>query len=85
MMLDMLAAVARKDYEDRRRRQFQGIHKAKTEGKYQGRQPDQKRRQHIASLLRSGHSYSEIQEMLSCSRHLIASVAKEQRQADAVA
>ena len=24
MMLDMLAAVARKDYEDRRRRQFQG-------------------------------------------------------------
>ena len=28
---------------------------------------------------------SEIQEMLSCSRHLIASVAKEQRQADAAA
>ena len=85
MMLDMLAAVARKDYEDRRRRQFQGIHKAKTEGKYQGRQPDLKRRQHIASLLKSGLSYSEIQEMLSCSRHLIASVAKEQRQADAAA
>ena len=85
MMLDMLAAVARKDYEDRRRRQFQGIHKARTEGKYQGRQPDLKRRQHIASLLKSGHSYSEIQEMLSCSRHLIASVAKEQRQADAAA
>jgi len=85
MMLDMLAAVARKDYEDRLRRQFQGIHKAKTEGKYQGRQPDLKRRQHIASLLHSGHSYSEIQEMLSCSRHLIASVAKEQTQADAVA
>jgi len=85
MMLDMLAAVARKDYEDRRRRQFQGIHKAKTEGKYQGRQPDLKRRQHIASLLKSGHSYSEIQEILSCSRHLIASVAKEQRQADAAA
>ena len=85
MMLDMLAAVARKDYEDRRRRQLQGIHKAKTEGKYQGRQPDLKRRQHIASLLKSGHSYSEIQEMLSCSRHLIASVAKEQRQAAAAA
>jgi len=85
MMLDMLAAVARKDYEDRRRRQFQGIHKARTEGKYQGRQPDLKRRQHIASLLKSGHSYSEIQEILSCSRHLIAFVAKEQRQADAAA
>jgi DNA invertase Pin-like site-specific DNA recombinase len=26
MMLDMLAAIARKDYDDRRRRQMQGIH-----------------------------------------------------------
>jgi hypothetical protein len=33
MMLDMLAAVARKDYEDRRRRQAQGQAKAKAEGK----------------------------------------------------
>jgi DNA invertase Pin-like site-specific DNA recombinase len=37
MMLDMLAAVARKDYEDRRRRQSEGIAKAKKEGKYRGR------------------------------------------------
>ena len=37
MMLDMLAAVARKDYEDRRRRQEEGIAKAKREGKYRGR------------------------------------------------
>jgi DNA invertase Pin-like site-specific DNA recombinase len=29
MMLDMLAAIARKDYDDRRRRQMQGIAKAK--------------------------------------------------------
>lgn len=83
MMLDMLAAVARKDYEDRRRRQSQGIGKARAEGKYRGRQPDTKRRQHVASLLRTGHSYSEIQEILGCSRHLIASVAKEQRQSEA--
>lgn len=31
MMLDMLAAISRKDYEDRRRRQKQGIEKAKRE------------------------------------------------------
>ena len=37
MMLDMLAAVARKDYEDRRRRQAQGIAKAKAEGRMKGR------------------------------------------------
>ena len=29
MMLDMLAAIARKDYDDRRRRQMQGIVKAR--------------------------------------------------------
>lgn len=34
--LDVLAAVARKDYEDRRRRQAQGQAKAKAEGRYKG-------------------------------------------------
>ncbi|MCU8013574.1 recombinase family protein [Shewanella oncorhynchi] len=76
MMLDMLAAVARKDYDDRRRRQSQGIAKAKVDGKYNGRQPDLKRHQHIASLLKTGHSYSDIQDMLGCSRHLIATISK---------
>ncbi|EGR0260674.1 resolvase [Morganella sp. HSTU-ASny43] len=76
MMLDMLAAVARKDYDDRRRRQSQGIAKAKADGKYNGRQPDLKRHQHIASLLKTGHSYSDIQDMLGCSRHLIATISK---------
>lgn len=40
MMLDMLAAIARKDYTDRRRRQAQGIAKAKAEGRYKGRPID---------------------------------------------
>ena len=40
MMLDMLAAIARKDYQDRRRRQAQGIDKAQEEGKFKGRRPD---------------------------------------------
>lgn len=32
MMLDMLAAIAHKDYTDRRRRQQQGMEKLKAEG-----------------------------------------------------
>ena len=43
MLLDMLAAIARKDYEDRRRRQAQGIAKAKAEGRMKGRPEDVKR------------------------------------------
>ena len=39
----MLAAVARKDYDDRRRRQAQGQAKAKVDGKYKGRPEDTER------------------------------------------
>ena len=77
MLLDMLAAVARKDYEDRLRRQMQGIEKAQAQGKFVGRKPDLKKRASIASLLAAGHSYSSIQDLLGCSRHLIADVKKE--------
>ena len=76
MMLDMLAAIARKDYEDRRHRQIQGIARAKAQGKYKVRGKDTEKRQLITSLLTAGHSYSEIQSIAKCSRQLIADVAK---------
>jgi DNA invertase Pin-like site-specific DNA recombinase len=76
MMLDMLAAVARKDYEDRRRRQAQGIIKAKAAGAYRGRPEDTARNAGIASMLRSGLSWTAIQEATGCSRATIAKVAK---------
>jgi DNA invertase Pin-like site-specific DNA recombinase len=71
MMLDMLAAVARKDYEDRRRRQAQGIVKAKAAGAYRGRPEDTARNAGIAGMLRSGMSWSAIQAAAT-----IAKVAK---------
>lgn len=77
MLLDMLAAVARKDYEDRRRRQDQGIAKAKAQGRYVGRALDTEKRADIRAMLDKGHSYSEIQRILETSRATIASVAKE--------
>ena len=40
MLLDVLAAVARKDYDDRRRRQAQGHAKMGAEGKPTGRPED---------------------------------------------
>ena len=51
MMLDMLAAIARKDYIDRRRRQQQGIEKLKAAGGYQGRKEDSKRNEDIMGML----------------------------------
>src|ERR1700759_62885 len=54
MLLDMLAAVARKDYDDRRRRQAQGQAKAKAEGLYRGRPEDVDRNDGIARMLAGG-------------------------------
>ena len=76
MMLDMLAAIARKDYEDRRRRQRQGIETAKIQGRYKGRQEDTKRNGGIASMLSSGISWSQIQAGTGASRATIAKIAK---------
>jgi DNA invertase Pin-like site-specific DNA recombinase len=76
MMLDVLAAVARKDYEDRRRRQAQGQEKAKAEGKYKGRKEDTKRNAGIAAMLRAGESWSAIQGAFRCSRATVAKIAK---------
>ena len=77
MLLDMLAAVARKDYEDRRRRQAEGIAAAKRDGKYRGRRANKKLHDNIAALLRDGKSYSEIQGILGCGRSTISGVKKE--------
>ncbi|MEX9909153.1 resolvase, partial [Providencia rettgeri] len=76
MMLDMLAAVARKDYEDRRRRQAQGVQKAKQEGKYKGRPVNKILHQKIEGLLMEKKSYSQIENLIGCSRHTISKVSK---------
>ncbi|WP_237214584.1 recombinase family protein [Falsiroseomonas oryziterrae] len=76
MMLDVLAAVARKDYEDRRRRQAEGQAKAKAAGLYKGRQEDTQRNAAIASMLAKGLSWSQVQAATGCSRATIAKIAK---------
>ena len=74
MLLDMLAAVARKDYTDRRRRQAQGIEKAKTAGLYRGRRADTARHAAIAEMLDKGMSWSNIQAATKASRSTIKRV-----------
>jgi len=76
MMLDMLAAVARKDYEDRRRRQSEGIAKARMDGKYKGRTVNPKLHENISALLSAGKSYSDIVNLLGCSRSTISKIRK---------
>lgn len=77
MMLDMLAAIARKDYEDRRRRQAQGIAKAKESGLYRGRPEDAERNAAIRKLLESGMSWNSIVAATGCSRSTLSRLAKK--------
>lgn len=81
MLLDMLAAIARKDYEDRRRRQAEGIAKAKAEGKFKGRPADTKRQDKVISLKERGCSLTEIQELTGYSRASVARILKDHREA----
>ncbi|HFK4837482.1 MULTISPECIES: recombinase family protein, partial [Enterobacteriaceae] len=76
MLLDMLAAVARRDYEQRRERQKQGIEKARKDGKYKGRKPNQARYDAINRLIESGSSWSQVQKVPGCSRGTISSAIK---------
>tara|TARA_R110002126_G_scaffold47687_3_gene133497 strand:+ start:1872 stop:2507 length:636 start_codon:yes stop_codon:yes gene_type:complete len=77
LMLDMLAAIARKDYEDRRRRQKEGIVKAKFEGRYRGRPRDLDLHKKIEGMLLDKKSYNYIQHILNCSRTTISKVSKK--------
>ncbi|MER8846797.1 recombinase family protein [Mesorhizobium australicum] len=76
MMLDMLAAIARKDYEDRRRRQSQGIEKARRSGLYRGRPEDAKRNAAIVKMLKDGQSWNSIVSATGCSRSTLSRLAK---------
>ncbi|TXK94928.1 resolvase [Methylococcaceae bacterium CS5] len=80
LMLDMLAAIARKDYVDRRRRQKEGIVKAKSEGRYPGRPRDTELQQKIEGMLEDKKSYDYIQHILGCSRTTISKASKRLKQ-----
>ena len=85
MMLDVLAAVARKDYEDRRRRQAEGTARAKVAGLYKGRPENKVRNSAIAKMLGEGRTWREVMAATGCSRNLLARIAREQRAAREVA
>ena len=76
MMLDMLAAIARKDYDTRRHRQKQGIAVAKAAGAYRGRREDTDRNRAIMAMLRSGTPWTTIQNATGCSSSTVHRLAK---------
>jgi DNA invertase Pin-like site-specific DNA recombinase len=67
MLVEMMAAIARKDYEQRRERQAQGIEKAKAAGKYQGRPVDENLHKRVRELLAAGLGIRATARHTNCS------------------
>lgn len=61
------AAIARKDYEQRRERQAQSIKKAKAAGKYQGRPVDVDLHKRVTELLSAGLGIRATARHANCS------------------
>jgi len=83
MLIDVLAAVARKDWEDRRRRTQEGIARASAQGKYKGRPKDHAKRAKIENLLNakkedgSDFSIREVARLLECSPTTVKVVKRD--------
>lgn len=83
MMLDMLAAIARKDYEQRRQRQAEGIAKAKKRGAYKGRPVDRDKHERIRELLEEGFSVRKTARHAGAAPSTVQRVKREMASASA--
>jgi DNA invertase Pin-like site-specific DNA recombinase len=85
MMLDMLADIARKDYEDRRRRQAQGIQTAKEKGAFKGRPEDEKRNAALVAMLKGGQTWASIVAATGVSTSTLSRLSKRIRESEEAA
>ena len=73
----MMAAIARKDYEQRRERQAQGIEKAKKEGIYTGRKADPELHRRVRDALSAGMGVRATARVVGCSTNTVARIRDE--------
>lgn len=78
MLVEMMAAIARKDYEQRRERQAQGIRKAQAAGKYQGRRVDEELHKRVNELLRAGLGIRATTRHANCSTTTVLRIKNHQ-------
>ena len=77
MLVEMMAAIARKDYEQRRERQAQGIQKAKAAGKYQGRPVDEELHKRVRELLGAGLGIRATARHAKCSTTTVLRIREQ--------
>lgn len=83
MLLKVALQLARDDYENRRKRQKEGIELAKRKGRYQGRIADRQLHKRIVEYRSRGTSIAETAKLNECSVSLVKTVwAKHKKNID---
>ncbi|OAT20747.1 putative resolvase [Buttiauxella noackiae ATCC 51607] len=77
MLIDILATMARQDYETRRKRQAQGIEKAKEAGLYTGKEKDMQARETVHEMLAQKVKPALIMKAAGISRATFYRIKKE--------
>lgn len=77
MLVEMMAAIARKDYEQRRTRQAEGIAKAKAQGLYKGRVADHDLHQRVLELITAGLGIRATARHANCSTTTVLKIRDE--------
>jgi DNA invertase Pin-like site-specific DNA recombinase len=76
LLLDILAAVARKDYEDRVRRSAEGIKKAQALGLYKGRATNQALHDRVKACLKAGMPIRRVATVCECSKTTVQTIKR---------
>lgn len=79
MHLPYESQTARKDYDDRRTRQKQGVKAAQARGAYKGRSANTARNDAIMKMLQQEASWLDITKATGCSRMTVARLARRLR------
>lgn len=77
MLIDILATMARQDYETRRKRQAQGIERAKAAGLYTGKEKDLEARETVREMLAQKVKPALIMKAAGISRATYYRIKKE--------
>ena len=80
MMIEMMAAIARKDYQQRRERQAQGIAKAKSSGAYKGRPIDVDLHKRVRELLAANLGIRATARHAGCSTTTVLKIRDQVQQ-----
>lgn len=83
LLQDVILYIARKEYGERRRRQMEGIERAKSKGNYKGKQANLEKHRRVLELRRTTNmTLSEIAEAVGLSTSMVPKILARYRNSD---